>query len=58
MARYEYRCEACGETFVREERMSEHGSEASPECPECGSGESRKLMSEFVADIRDRTCIR
>lgn len=55
MARYEYRCEGCGEKFVREERMSEHDSGASPECPECGSTETRQIMSEFIPDTSDKT---
>lgn len=55
MARYEYRCEACGETFVIEERISEHDSDASPECPGCGSRETRQLMSEFFPDTSSKT---
>lgn len=55
MARYEYTCEECGATFVVEELISEHDRDASPECPECGSGDTRQLMSEFFPDTSDKT---
>lgn len=37
---YEYRCEKCGCEF--EELVS---GDATPACPKCSSGETRKLMS-------------
>ncbi len=55
MARYEYRCEKCGETFVVEERISNHSSDASPECPECGGRETCQELSEFFPDTSDKT---
>jgi putative FmdB family regulatory protein len=55
MARYDYRCEDCGTTFEIQERISEHEADASPECPECGSRETRQQMSDFFPDTSDKT---
>jgi putative FmdB family regulatory protein len=48
MPNYEYRCEACGETFSRSEHISEHGSNP-PTCPKCKSNRVQPLMSSFYA---------
>jgi putative FmdB family regulatory protein len=42
---YEYRCDACDETFEKMRRMSD---ETPVVCPECGD-EARKLLSGFAA---------
>lgn len=55
MARYEYRCEDCDETFQIQERISEHETGASPECPACGSTATRQLPSRFFPDTSDKT---
>lgn len=55
MARYEYRCEDCGESFEIQERISEHEADASPECPACGSQETEQVMTPFFPDTSDKT---
>lgn len=55
MARYEFRCEDCGESFEVERSMSEHEREGPPACPECGSGDTRQLMSGFFPDTSDKS---
>lgn len=55
MPRYEYRCEACDETFEVEQSISEHEREGDPTCPECGSRRTRQQMSEFFPDTSDKT---
>jgi putative FmdB family regulatory protein len=41
---YEYRCDACAEEF---ERLVFSGDKAAPECPQCGSAKTQRLMSCF-----------
>lgn len=49
MALYEYECAYCEEQF---DLMRSMGSADAPaECPECGSGESRRLVSSFAAFV-------
>lgn len=49
--RYEYRCEDCGETFEIRERISEHETDASPECPKCGSRKTEQVNRPgFIGD--------
>ena len=36
MPPYQYRCQACEQTFERTETISEH-EVAKPQCPNCGS---------------------
>lgn len=55
MARYDYRCTECGARFEIEEAMSEHGSESSPQCPECGSVRTEQVLSGFYPDTSDKT---
>lgn len=55
MARYDYRCEACGEEFEIEEKISEHGGGRSPACPACGSRETSQLPTTFYPDTSDKT---
>lgn len=55
MARYDYRCEDCDETFEVEEPMSEHGGDEQPECPSCGSEDTRQVMSPFYPETSDKT---
>lgn len=55
LARYEYRCEACGEEFEVEERMSEHGGGGSPACPACDSRETSQLPAAFYPGTCDKT---
>lgn len=55
MARYDFECRECGHEFELQERISEHDSEASPECPECGSRETRQVMNAFYPDTSDKT---
>ncbi|WP_298437933.1 zinc ribbon domain-containing protein [Geobacter sp.] len=43
---YEYRCEACGESFSRLQKMG--GGEEETRCPKCGSSEVRKQISACV----------
>jgi putative FmdB family regulatory protein len=42
---YEYRCEACGESFELFVRSSLNRT--SPECPKCGSQRVKKAVSLF-----------
>lgn len=39
---YEYRCNACGRELEKIQRMSD---EPLTDCPDCGSGELRRLVS-------------
>ncbi len=47
MALYEYKCVECEERFDKMRPMSESDSPA--ECPECGSGGSRRVISNFAS---------
>lgn len=47
MALYEYKCADCEERFDEMRPMSE--SDAPAECPECGSLESRRVISNFAS---------
>jgi putative FmdB family regulatory protein len=38
---YEYRCQSCGHRFEKLVKMSA----PTPECPECGADEAKKLVS-------------
>ena len=46
MALYEYKCADCDERFEKMRSMS--ASDEPAECPECGSVESRRLISNFA----------
>jgi putative FmdB family regulatory protein len=48
MPTYEYRCQNCGETFERRERIAEHEA-ATPKCPKCGSDRVERAFSAFYA---------
>ncbi len=43
---YEYQCEDCGKTFAH---LHKRLNEPKPPCPDCGSGDVRKLLSTFSA---------
>jgi putative FmdB family regulatory protein len=49
MAMYEYECQACGKQFEVRASMSEHDTwrDRPPACPECGTTETRQLVSNF-----------
>jgi putative FmdB family regulatory protein len=47
MALYEYKCAGCEERFDLMRPMSAADDPA--ECPECGGGESRRLISNFAS---------
>ncbi len=47
MALYEYKCAECEERFDLMRPMSAADDPA--ECPECGSGESRRVISNFAS---------
>ncbi|MGF1471321.1 MAG: zinc ribbon domain-containing protein [Rubrobacteraceae bacterium] len=47
MALYEYKCAECEERFDVMRPMSE--SDAPAECPECGSNESQRVISNFAS---------
>ena len=47
MALYEYKCVECEERFDKMRPMSE--SDAPAECPECGSGGSQRVISNFAS---------
>ena len=47
MALYEYKCAECEERFDLMRSMS--AANESAECPECGSSESRRLISNFAS---------
>lgn len=55
MARYDYRCEAYGEEFEIEEKMSEHGGGGAPAFPACDSRESTQLPSPFYPETSNET---
>jgi putative FmdB family regulatory protein len=42
MPRYQYGCEACGEAFEKQLRMSQSGETQA--CPACGSLQTRKRI--------------
>ena len=46
---YDYRCEACDETFEIRRSMSDDGEDGAPACPECGSSETRRLFGNVFA---------
>lgn len=43
MPLYEYRCQACGDTF--ETLRGSHEQDAEVECPRCGAKKAEKLIS-------------
>jgi putative FmdB family regulatory protein len=43
MPLYEYRCQACGDTF--ETLRGSHEKDADVECPRCGEKKAEKLIS-------------
>ena len=43
---YEYKCQSCGNVF---EHLLRTRSEKTPDCPDCGAAEPRKLFSSFSA---------
>ncbi len=43
MPLYEYRCQACGDTF--ETLRGSHDKDADVECPQCGEKQAEKLIS-------------
>ncbi len=45
---YEYRCQDCGTIFEKMARFSD--SEKNPECPDCESDNTQKLVSSFAAN--------
>jgi putative FmdB family regulatory protein len=45
---YAYRCEQCGETFERVEKISEHGT-TKPRCLRCGSDKVVSVPTPFTA---------
>ena len=47
MALYEYKCAGCDERFDLMRSMSAADDPA--ECPECGSGESQRMISNFAS---------
>jgi putative FmdB family regulatory protein len=47
MPLYEYRCAVCDEKF--EKRLSFAEADQLPECPYCGSQDTRKQLSMFAA---------
>ena len=49
MPLYEYRCDACGKSF---EKMTAFAHTAQiPECPHCGSPQTRKKISTFSSRV-------
>lgn len=44
---YEYRCEACGETFEEYLRAS---TDPAPPCPACSSGKVDRVWSPFATE--------
>ncbi|MBI9044337.1 MAG: zinc ribbon domain-containing protein [Anaerolineaceae bacterium] len=46
MPLFEYQCQTCEENF--EKRVSFSESDVLPECPQCGSIETRKKISVFA----------
>lgn len=55
MARYDFQCEECGRTFEVREPMDEHRGDSKPECPDCGSRETRQVLTPFYPDTSDKT---
>ncbi len=47
MALYEYKCAECEERFDLMRPMS--AADEAAECPECGSGESQRVISNFAS---------
>jgi putative FmdB family regulatory protein len=45
----EYRCQHCGATFERRERIAEHEA-AKPQCPPCGCDRVAPVVSTFYAN--------
>ncbi|MFP3927305.1 MAG: FmdB family zinc ribbon protein [Desulfobacteraceae bacterium] len=42
---YEFKCRQCGNTF--ETLVFASDGDASPECPECGTRETQRILSSF-----------
>lgn len=61
MARYDYTCDDCKHVFTISERMDDHATgkgrkEAKgPECPECGSRDTRQVFSPFFAKTSSKS---
>jgi len=49
---YDYQCTACGKTFEELVRIGE-----TPNCPECGAGSPRKLLSVPSAPGTSQTLV-
>ncbi|MDT8436442.1 MAG: zinc ribbon domain-containing protein [Gemmatimonadota bacterium] len=55
MAIYDYRCENCGAEFTVSETISEHERRRkSPKCPDCDSGRTRRVFTEFFAKTESK----
>lgn len=46
---YDHRCDDCDARFEVRRSMSEDAADATPECPECGSPETRRLFGNVFA---------
>ncbi len=47
MPTYEYKCNACGEEFVRIMSISEY-EKGGVACPKCNSADTKQQMSPFI----------
>ena len=55
MALYEFECKKCGSEFEKIVNRSEAEKAEDIKCPECGSGEVKKLVS-LARSIKDFFC--
>jgi len=55
MALYEFECKKCGSEFEKIVNKSRSAKADEVKCPECGSGEVKKLVS-LVRSVRDFFC--
>jgi putative FmdB family regulatory protein len=49
MPLYEYQCKECGSAFEKMVRLTQAGER--PSCPNCGSGQTQKQISNFGARL-------
>lgn len=54
MPTYAYRCQSCGESFERHQRMSAQDSDR-PKCPECESTNVEQVMTSFYAQTEKKS---
>ena len=42
---YDYECRQCGKAFTRQESFEEHDRRRVPQCPDCGSRKTERVLA-------------